>query len=766
MAKHLAPELRQIVKESVRLLGEVVRAELGDTAYRRIEGTRRQMTKLRGASFERTSRALRKTSAMLGGLTAEERRGFARAYTLMLELMNACENAYRSRRETAAAPPTPGGAESIIYVLTAHPTEARAPANIEAFHEIQKILTVAIRRPDAHLAGGEVASLLHWIEVAWKSPVVRSRKPRVKDEAEHIYSTLLREETLSTLLRFSREEVSVFVRSWVGGDKDGHPGVDEGTFVESLQLSRTLLLKFIRSRLAEVEATALDLEDRALVAAVRGLAATLRPLRRVGHGDLRRVERVRDALRTLVAAYTAKIHVLHPALADLRSLARTFPGFVVPLEFRESSDVLMAPAKRGAITRMLAKLGMLSRGGDPRWYVRGMVISMAEDIAHVRMAATLVRRALGAVRIPIVPLFEQAGAMRKSPSIVREMIRDPRLRTAREKYWGGFLEVMVGYSDSSKESGVLASRLLISKTMHDLDALCRRERVTPLFFQGSGGSTDRGGGSVRDQTAWWPAGAIRHYKVTIQGEVVERSLASPEITRGQLRRIAAVRAGPGHGKSSPSLVAFGARVAEIYSAKIHDPRFLELVEKGTPYRFLDVLKIGSRPAKRSKQLAVAGLRAIPWILCWTQTRVLFPTWWGIGTAWRELAPAARRRLVKSYATDPLFSTYVHALGFTLEKIELAVWRAYLEASDLTPVERAAALTSFTAEFESAQAFARAMLGSRDVLAWRPWLRESVHLRAPMIHPLNLLQIQALRTKDFDLLRLTVTGIASGMMTTG
>jgi phosphoenolpyruvate carboxylase len=290
--------------------------------------------------------------------------------------------------------------------------------------------------------------------------------------------------------------------------------------------------------------------------------------------------------------------------------------------------------------------------------------------------------------------------------------------------------------------------------------------VTPIFFQGSGGSIDRGGGRVQDQASWWPEGALRNYKVTIQGEMVERSMASPEITRSQLRRVAGVRHLRGKKEPSKAVVAFAMRIAEIYSAKIQDPKFLEVVEKATPYRYLDALKIGSRPAKRKKQLSVAGLRAIPWVLCWTQTRVLFPTWWGVGTAWKELSAAGKKALVKSAASDPLFSTYVRSLGFTLVKTELQVWNMYLEASTLPKKEREKLLKQFCDEVDAAVSFARAVLGTRDVLSPRPWLRESVHLRAPMIHPLNLLQIHAIRTKDFALLRLTVTGIASGMMTTG
>ena len=93
---------------------------------------------------------------------------------------------------------------------------------------------------------------------------------------------------------------------------------------------------------------------------------------------------------------------------------------------------------------------------------------------------------------------------------------------------------MLGYSDSSKESGVLRSRVQVAETMHRLDRLCQRMKVTPIFFQGSGGSTDRGGGSIEEQTSWWPSGALRNYKVTVQGEMVERFA---RITRNYARAV-------------------------------------------------------------------------------------------------------------------------------------------------------------------------------------------------------------------------------------
>ncbi|MBC7371812.1 MAG: phosphoenolpyruvate carboxylase, partial [Bdellovibrionaceae bacterium] len=261
MPNALAPELRHLVKESVALFGQVLKSKLGASAYRRIEKTRKAMTTLRRSSLAAEIKALEQQFKLLEKLSAKDQFAFAQSFALMLELMNTCENAYRSKqiknkihagslsakRETASGVPN-----SVVYVLTAHPTEARAPHNIWVFHEVLKILTEVLERENVHFQESERASLLHLFEIAWNTSMVRTKKPQVRDEAEHIYSTLLREETLRPLLRARSELAPIFVRSWVGGDKDGHPGVNEKVFLESLQLSRQKIRQFISARLRAV----------------------------------------------------------------------------------------------------------------------------------------------------------------------------------------------------------------------------------------------------------------------------------------------------------------------------------------------------------------------------------------------------------------------------------------------------------------------------------------------------------------------------------
>ena len=784
MPTALAPELRHLVKESVTLFGQVLKTKLGIASYNRIEKMRQTMTTLRNSSVDREIQALKRQYKILENLSSKDQYAFAQSFALMLELMNTCENAYRSHqiKNKIYAGSVASGRHrrpekelpnSIVYVLTAHPTEARAPYNIWVFQEVLKILTAVIARDGTLFLESERILIRHLLEIAWNTSMVRTKKPQVRDEAEHIYSTLLREETLRPLLHARAELAPIFVRSWVGGDKDGHPGVDEKVFLESLQLSRLKLRQFVSARLRAVQSVATGIRNQKISKACEHVRRQLRFMTFVKTGDAGRVLRFRKSLSTLSKIYTSVLGSPHPELLELDQLFAMFPALVVPLEFRESSDVLMNnPSGKGlAIHRMLRKLAMLSRGGDPRWYVREFIVSMAECIDHIRVAANLVQQNFGRICLPIVPLFEQARAQDMGVTIIGQMLDDPALKKALRNDWNNSLQIMLGYSDSSKESGVLPSRLKVAETMYALDKFCRHRQVTPVFFQGSGGSVDRGGGSIEEQTSWWSSGALKNYKVTIQGEMVERSLANPEITWSQLAKITEFAGGWKKAQSrklpKPGAVDdFAAKVAQHYQTQVKADDFLLTVQMATPYSFLNLINIGSRPSKRTKTVSLAGLRAIPWILCWTQTRILFPVWWGVGSAWEESSPAQKKEMVAAYKHHPVFRIYVKALGYTLVKVELAIWRMYLDESLLSTEEKQKSWSLFSQEYKRTLRCARALIGERDLIGWRPWLAESIHLRSPMIHPLNLLQILAMKNKDVALLRVTVAGISSGMMTTG
>lgn len=777
--KTIPKELQTLVYWAIKCLGTAIRQEYGETRYRRIESIRRSMKSIRSTPLDQTLSVLRKELRRLKTSSDEELFIIAHSFAIMLELINRCESAYRTHRirqrghrDYRHAP------EASIFVFTAHPTEARSPEILYLFQKITHSLELALQFGTKEVQ--EQVQML--LRLSLKVPMSRERKPTVRDEAEYLYSFVLDSEILDQQIAFSKRGIPVWFRSWVGGDKDGHPDVDETTMRMSLELSRDRLLDWMADKL---QSAFEDLHQIGIqVEESQSWLRRIDTLRSISDGDGRRIAAFTTDLLAFLQGTEQRLGLSHPLLGDVRELLSVYPALVLPLELREDAELVREAAgeektggatPRGsgdpAIVRMLHTLNAISDGLDPKWYARSLILSMVMSADDLQAGLTLVQRHLNGFGIPIVPLLENAQALENAVPILREyLIENPtgeHVRSTHMRKWEGRFEVMLGYSDSSKESGVLSSRYLILGAMKSLDALFRGLKLKPVYFHGSGGSIERGGGSIREQTQWWPVSAVRIFKATVQGEMVARNFGSALVMRSQIEHImdqlSSTRTAH-HSSAERIIKTFSASVQEHYKHRVQQDDFFDIVLQATPYNYLDVLRIGSRPTKR--QTASRRLRAIPWVLCWTQTRVLFPTWWGVGSAYQAMDASQKEALKAAYNESPFLSSFVKILGFTLRKVELPIWRCYLDRLDLPKKVRDGLFNEFQAEYERALLFFHELTGEKDLLWHRPWLGESIYFRASMIHPLNLIQIEALKRADDRLLRETVTGIACGMMTTG
>jgi phosphoenolpyruvate carboxylase len=777
----LPEELRHLIGETVAVLGNVVREEAGDSVFKVTESTRKKMTRLRGATYDREVKALRSLYSRFEELNQADRCSVARSFSLMMEITNLCENAYRSYRLKYRHdhPKIDHKMKRAVFVLTAHPTEARPTLMIKYLNELQEQLIQCLERKRSP----DTRELRHLIRLLWRMPLAKHERPTPQDEADHIFSLLFEGEIFEKILTFENKEgLKVFFRTWVGGDKDGHPGIDATVMRDCLQASRSRLITSVVLELNRLE---IDLEvyldeapaeaDRVtdLIGTIEDLQIRADGLSQIESDDGSKVVEFWKKLGELGEDYIEWIGELHPSLVRTQALAKIFPGLVMPIELRESAEAVADPEGEGrAIKGMLEELARIAGPAPIVSYARALVLSMAETKEDILGGVKLSEACLGNGHLPIIPLFEKRSALEGSARVMKDLLGDSSFRDRVSKYWNDQIEIMLGYSDSSKESGSLPSRLLIQESVAALDRVIRSKGVRPIFFHGSGGSVARGGGSIEDQTSWWPKSAREVFKVTIQGEMIQRSFATPEIMESQLRKIAQASldkaASPRKGDTREILRKFATLIRENYQSTLESPDFLEVVEEATAYRYLNELKLGSRPSKRkaSGDLKIGDLRAIPWVLSWTQTRVLFPTWWAVGSSFNELSAGERAKLKRAYREDPMFRSYVHLLGFTLSKVELAPWKLYLEKSGLSKETVAEVEGAFQDELRATIGFYSAMTGKESLLFFRPWLEESIYLRTKMIHPLNVLQLLALENDDSTLLRMTVSGIASGMLTTG
>jgi phosphoenolpyruvate carboxylase len=352
-------------------------------------------------------------------------------------------------------------------------------------------------------------------------------------------------------------------------------------------------------------------------------------------------------------------------------------------------------------------------------------------------------------------------------------------------------EVMIGYSDSAKDAGVLSAAWALYKAQESFAALGERHGVRIRVFHGSGGTVGRGGGSpvYRALRALPPGTVARTIKLTEQGEVISLKYGLPEIADRSLEVLAtgtlmATFEDWRDGVTDDDAARFrdvmermAGRAAPFYRGLVHDSEHLfRLFLECTPVRELANVHFGSRPAYRERGAGtMAGIRAIPWSFGWTQIRLMLPAWLGTGSALTEVLAEADGEAVlrRMAATRPFFDALIAKIELICATVDLEVARAYVTrlGGDL------ALLDDVTAEFTRTVEALRRIRGTEQLLTDHPVLQASIGLRNAYVDPLSLLQISLLARKrsstdpaaiaELDAaIGTTLNGVAQGLRNTG
>lgn len=416
------------------------------------------------------------------------------------------------------------------------------------------------------------------------------------------------------------------------------------------------------------------------------------------------------------------------------------------------------------------------------------VISMTKEASDV-LAVQLLAEAAGlAGALDIVPLFETIDDLRAAPEVLTRLFANPacgaHLATCRRNQ-----QVMLGYSDSSKDAGYLAANWALYQAQRAMVKVCQEHRVGLELFHGRGGTIERGGGPANRAILAQPPGSVNgRLKVTEQGEVVSERYSNPHIAYRQLSQMvnAVLRASIGQEAHEPeadwgeAMTEMAEQARRAYRSLVYEtPGFLEYFHQATPINEIGSLLVGSRPAWRSTG-DFENLRAIPWVFSWVQSRVMLPAWYGLGTALRTYADqssAHRERLMDMYRRWEFFAAVIDNAQMALAKADMPIARLYadlVEEADL----RKRIFGRIRAEYRLAGRMITAITGQRAVLDNEPELKRSIRLRNPYVDPLNYLQVELLRRlRSMDrndetynatmaTILLTINGVADGMKNTG
>ena len=286
--------------------------------------------------------------------------------------------------------------------------------------------------------------------------------------------------------------------------------------------------------------------------------------------------------------------------------------------------------------------------------VPNYIISMCQSVSDMLEAAVLLKE-VGLLDVSgpqvyapvgIVPLFETIDDLQRGSSILEAALDLPVYR-AIVSARGDSQEVMLGYSDSNKDGGYLAANWALYRAELDLVESARKTGIRLRLFHGRGGTVGRGGGPSYDAILAQPPGAVNgSLRITEQGEVIAAKYAEPQIAHRNLETLLAATLeatlldveglGDAAGPAYEVLDDLAARAQRAYAELVHEtPGFVEYFKASTPVSEIGALNIGSRPTSRKPTTSISDLRAIPWVLAWSQSRVMLPGWYGTGTAFEE-----------------------------------------------------------------------------------------------------------------------------------
>ncbi|AGG90360.1 phosphoenolpyruvate carboxylase [Rhodanobacter denitrificans] len=438
-----------------------------------------------------------------------------------------------------------------------------------------------------------------------------------------------------------------------------------------------------------------------------------------------------------------------------------------------------------ALYDVFATLGNTRRryGGEA---VGLYIISMARSAADVLAVLALARYG-GLVQddnvpLNIAPLFETVDDLKNAPATLRALLDDPvyrrHLAARGDQQW-----VMLGYSDSGKDGGTLASRWGLQRAQVELLEVAHAASIQLAFFHGRGGSASRGGARITPALMSSPRGAVAGVlRVTEQGEVIHRkygiralALRNLEQTVGAVLR-ASLRPRvdePREARWREQMDALAAASRKTYRAFVERDGFVDYFRTATPVDVIERMTLGSRPASRRSMRGVQDLRAIPWVFAWTQCRSILPGWYGLGSALEQGVQQFGEAALAEMARDwPFFANLLDDVEMVLAKCDLDIAEAFSKLSGALHEEFFGLIRD---EFARTRHWLLRLKGSDALLQGDPRLAASIRLRNPYVDPMSLLQVDLLQrwragehTDDAVLQALVacVNGVSQGLQNTG
>ena len=796
-------------------LGNVIKEQAGVKYLKIVEDIRQNSKKYRSTKDEKYLNSIFKS---LKKLEPAEIYTITKSFTIFFYLSNIAEQVFREHfLENKNVKINKSLKKNLTFlpVFTAHPTESSRQSTLKKIYKIGEL----IEKNSAN----DMNEIKTLITQLWYTRDVRSAKPNPLDEVKSLiyYLDILYNDVYENIVNDAEilkntENFKISFGSWVGADKDGNPYVTTKVTKEALKIYSNQIINIYKSKIKELSEDFSISTDfvkcpDSLYRSIKKYEKLLpneyvhyskvnfdEPFRIYLSLVFHRLEMFQrsnkgyiyfDEFKKDMLTFQKAVNQIFGNKTQINKVD-TFIQYIeqfefhgVSLDIRQNSSVINS--KKGKIytdfKQLLKEIPTLQKIYGKKVF-NSLILSMTKSHSDVLALFDLSKEVMPYKNIPsITPLIEEINDLNKSSNIIEQLLKTSRYNTFLRNYMDHSQEIMLGYSDSNKDGGIIASQWNVYKAQISMFEVGINNDININFFHGRGGTISRGGGPTYDSIMSQPQGTISsQIRYTEQGEVISdkystRYLAYENIKLGVAAFInkssSEIQTKIKHEKFIDKLSEHS---FEKYREFVEQDGLISYFETGTPVNLLSTLNIGSRPSKRSgAHHSVENYRAIPWVFGWAQTRNTLTGWYGSGTALQyAIDEYGINEVRRIYNNSEFLKNLISNIEMTIFKSDLKISKLYVNS--LLNKENNTIYDNIVKESRLVKNAVKKIKNSKELLSDNKVLKNTLNIRNAYLDPLSLIQITLMqKMKDSTLvdeerkaLLLSVNGLAAGLRNTG
>ena len=756
----------------------------------------------------------------LSKLNSKEILIVAKAFTLFFYLANISEQVFRESF-TGIKKVNSTHNQNVDYkfspVFTAHPTESARQSTLNKIYKIGEIVS------ENKL--NTLPKINNIITELWYTREVRSIKPNPIDEVKSliyyldiIYKDVFLDIADKNLIGFKKTKSILSLGSWVGGDRDGNPYVTKEITEQSLKIYSKQIINIYMERIKEFSeefsfSTSYIKTPRKLENRIQDYRKVLKkeynhyskvnfdePFRiflslvfhrlknfQENKSGYKTYEEFHQDMKLLDESLKKSLNIndSYHSFSEFLEYVEVFQFHGVTLDIRENSKVLNNPqAYKKEYTEFIKVLNSISNwklvyGSN---VINSVILSMTKSDSDILNLYKICKKYINSQKdIPmIVPLLEEIEDLQNSDNFLDNLLSNKAYKSHIDKNQDSTQEIMLGYSDSNKDGGIISSQWNVYKAQISLFKKGKEHNCNVVFFHGRGGTISRGGGPTYNAILSQPDGTISNrIRYTEQGEVISdkystANLAKENLELGMNAFLSASLTTLKNDKKEYLLIEDLSNISyKKYKELISDENLMTYFEKVTPVKLLSTLNIGSRPSKRTSESTIDSYRAIPWVFGWAQTRHTLTGWYGAGTALLEsIEKNGIKKVQTAYKKSSFLQNLISNIEMTVVKSDLLISKMYVE--QLLDDEYKYLFSEIVKESKKVKKAIKLVTNNNELLEDNPILKNTLKVRNAYLDPLSLIQILLMKKlSDKDIteeektsLLLSINGLAAGLRNTG